>query len=77
MKKRAVIFAGIIGVIALIAGIVLKIKKSASVAIIGGADGPTSVFIAGKVGDDLSTGVIGIGVILLLTVIIILKMKKK
>lgn len=70
MKKRAVIFAGIIGMITLIAGIALKIKKNTAIAVIGGADGPTSIFIAGKVGDGLSTGVIGIGVLLVLVVVL-------
>ena len=36
----------------------VKIKQRASIGIIGGADGPTSVFIAGKVPEGL--GIMGI-----------------
>ena len=36
----------------------VKIKQRASIEIIGGADGPTSVFIAGKVPEGL--GIMGI-----------------
>lgn len=32
-------------------GVTSMTKKAAAISIIGGADGPTSVFIAGKVGD--------------------------
>lgn len=49
MKKIAAIGAGIAGVGFLAAGILLKIKDHSSVSVIGGADGPTSIFIAGKV----------------------------
>lgn len=59
MKKK-IIIAGIIGV-ALVVGIFIyervhvslyADKDGQSVSIIGGADGPTSVFIAGKVGGE-------------------------
>ena len=45
MKKIAAIGAGIAGVGFLAAGILLKIKDHSSVSVIGGADGPTSIFI--------------------------------
>ena len=32
------------------AGQILKLKEQMSVAVIGGADGPTSIFLAGKLG---------------------------
>ena len=56
MKKGIII--GLIGAAAVIAGaLVLAInlqnnKAAYSVSIIGGADGPTSVFIAGKIGEN-------------------------
>ena len=52
-------------------------KKTESVSVIGGADGPTSVFIAGKLGSN--TGIITIGIIaaVILLVVVIIYFKKK
>ncbi|WP_287097015.1 hypothetical protein [Blautia sp.] len=47
MKKILGIVAGIVGIISVIVGVALKMNNNA-IAIIGGADGPTSVFVAGK-----------------------------
>lgn len=47
MKKKAVI-AALVG-IAIAAGIAISIVHSSSVGIIGGADGPTSIFAAQKI----------------------------
>ena len=71
MKKIVVILVGIIGVLLAIAGIVTKAKKAMSIAIIGGSDGPTSIFLAGKVGADFSIGLIVIGLILVVLTIIL------
>lgn len=60
-----------------IAGIITKAKGATSI-VIGGADGPTSVFIAGKVGNGFGLGTIFAGVILVVVgVFIIIKFKKK
>lgn len=48
MKKRLGIIAGILGIVLAVIGIVLKQKENAAVSVIGGADGPTSIYIAGK-----------------------------
>ena len=50
MKKILGIVAGIVGIISVIVGVALKMNNNA-IAIIGGADGPTSVFVAGKLKD--------------------------
>lgn len=71
MKKIVVILVGIIGVLLTIVGIVTKAKKAMSIAIIGGADGPTSIFLAGKLGADFSIGLIVIGLILVVLTIIL------
>ena len=63
MKKWILLVPGILMVIA---GIIMKIRKTASIAVIGGADGPTSVFVAGKLGDGFASGLAGAGVVLLL-----------
>ncbi|MDO5406289.1 MAG: oxaloacetate decarboxylase [Eubacteriales bacterium] len=69
MKKWTAVLAGLAGAALVIAGIIMKIRKMASIAIIGGADGPTSVFLAGKVGGGFSISVIAVGIVLLLIVI--------
>ena len=54
-----------LSIIIFITGVSMKIKQRAAIGIIGGADGPTSVFIAGKVPEGL--GIMGIlcGILLL------------
>lgn len=52
MKKILGIVAGIVGIISVIVGVALKMNNNA-IAIIGGADGPTSVFVAGKLNSVL------------------------
>ena len=54
MKKRLGIIAGILGIVLAVIGI------------IGGADGPTSIFIAGKLNGDNFIFMIVVGIILLI-----------
>ena len=76
--KKIGISTIIIGMIISVIGIIMKIKKSFSVSIIGGADGPTSVFLAGQVGSGLGVLVIGLGIILLgIGLFLIIKHKRK
>lgn len=77
MKKIIGIVVGIVGCIAAVLGIIYKVRGSFSVAIIGGADGPTSVFVAGKVGQDFSVLAIAVGIILILAAAILLIKKKR
>ena len=77
MKKCGAILAGIIGIFLLIEGIVSKMKKAVAFSIIGGADGPTSIFLAGNLGADLSIEMIVTGVILVAIMIILLRKNKK
>lgn len=82
LKITALLYA-----IGVVTGIVMEavqfdfwIEKSAvSVAIIGGADGPTSVFLAGKLGTGFSVAATVMAVLLALVVVVILKkiFKKK
>ena len=76
MKKWIAIFIGLaaaVGLMLAAAGAWVKIIKM-SVAIIGGADGPTSIFVAGKIngaafmeaGAILVAGGLGIGLLLFL-----------
>lgn len=59
MKVRYIVLAVVIVLILLVAGIFLyerahvsfhQTDEGTSISIIGGADGPTSIFLAGKVG---------------------------
>lgn len=77
-KKKLSIIGLVIGIIAVLFGIMVKFKKAASISIIGGADGPTAIFIAGKVGDNFSWGLVLIGaVIAAIAVLAILKNRQK
>jgi len=64
MKKRLGIIAGILGIVLAVIGIVLKQKENTAVSVIGGADGPTSIFIAGKLNGDNFIFMIVVGIIL-------------
>ena len=66
MKKRLGIIAGILGIVLAVIGIVLKQKENTAVSVIGGADGPTSIFIAGKLNGDKFIFMIVVGNILLI-----------
>lgn len=74
------ILAGILsvaGVIALGFGIVSMTKKGISYSI-GGADGPTAVFVAGKVGNGLAWIITAVGVVVLgLACVLFVHIRKK
>ena len=74
MRKIFGIILTMIGIITTIGNLILQVKGQVS--IIGGADGPTSVFLAGRVGGVWA--VIGIlaGIILLAVGVVILARKK-
>lgn len=64
-------------ILGIVAGVALKMNNNA-IAIIGGADGPTSVFVAGKLNSVLvSIVLIAIGVVMLIVAIIFYFLKKK
>lgn len=65
MKKILEIGTGILGSLFVIAGILIKINGNAVVSKIGGADGPTSVFVAEKLGSGFVTFLIIVGILLL------------
>ena len=77
MKKWIAVIVAAIGIILAGFGISVKIKGAASVGIIGGADGPTAIFVAGKVGDGFSLGIILLGILLILLGILVYRKMKK
>lgn len=77
MKKVLGIMTGLLGILFVITGVITKAKKTFSISVIGGVDGPTSVFVAGKVGSDISLGLITAGVILIVVVVACLLKKQR
>ncbi len=76
MKKIGMAVAGILGVIFLGAGAAAKYiekKGAVSVSVIGSGDGPTSIFLAGSLGDVriFGMGLIGAGLCCLLILLIL------
>lgn len=77
MKKTIAIILGVMGLVLAGFSAVLKWKKQMSVSIIGGADGPTSIFLAGKIGNDFSVAGIVVGILLLVITGFLMLRKKK
>lgn len=77
MKKSIAILIIIVGVVLGIWGVNAKVKEAAAISIIGGADGPTSIFIAGRIGDGFIAGAIFIGIVLVCIGIIVYRKNKK
>ena len=77
MKKGIAIALGAAGIFLSLISIFFKVKKSIAISVIGGADGPTSIFMAGRLGRDHSTFGIAIGLILILVSALILLRKSK
>lgn len=68
----AAVLAAAVAVFLIIKGITMFTTQRASISIIGGADGPTSVFLAGKLGSSAGTGMVLTGAFLAAIVVIIL-----
>lgn len=66
VKKVMGIIMGVLGAVLVVIEILLQMKESMSISVIGGADGPTSIFLAGRIGGNLSILVIIMGLILML-----------
>lgn len=72
MKKMLFLFALIL---VILMGLIQPAKEASAFGIIGGADGPTSVFIASKVSGDWSIGHLIIGLVCILLGFYLLKKK--
>lgn len=75
MSKKIGIIALIVGIIVTAVAIITKIKENQALSVIGGADGPTAIFIAGKIGTPWYAGII-IGVIIIAIGIFMISRKK-
>ena len=76
MKRIAGIVFIAAGLLTALAGIIIKTNMASDIAIIGGADGPTSIFIAGRIGYPVY-GTLIVGSILLITGLVLVLMKRK
>ena len=76
MKKVFGIGSCMVGIVLVISGAVMKLKGQTAVTVIGGADGPTAVFVAGKLNGDFSIILILIGIVLLAVAAIVYWKKK-
>lgn len=76
MRKIISITLMIIGIVTAVINLLLKVKGKMSVSITGGADGPTSVFVAGKIGGTSTVMGIILGIALLTAGIFMIAKKK-
>ena len=82
MKKIAGIVLLTIGAVLALTGIaalfnINNSESAAKISIIGGADGPTAVFLAGKIGMPLFAAIIIGAVLAVIGLIVLLKKKKQ
>ena len=76
MKKWMFIVSGTIAAVLVYLRIAEKLNEQKAITIIGGADGPTASYIAGKVGYGSILTMIIVGVIIIAGIIVIIKRKK-
>ena len=77
MKKWIIGILGLFSIGFLAAGISTKIINGRTVSIIGGSEGPASIFLAGKVGNDFSPLLTGTGIVTAALTVLLLLVKKK
>ena len=77
MKKVIAFIVAALGILIAAIGIHMKSKAAVAVSIIGGADGPTSIFLAGKIGDGFIWGTILLGIVLAVVGVIVYKILKR
>lgn len=77
MKKIIAIILAVIGVILLLIGPIIKVKNQMAISIIGGADGPTSIFLAGTLGDGISLFFLAGGIAFVVAAVIMLIARRK
>lgn len=75
MRKGITVILAAAGVILAISGMITKVKETVSISIIGGADGPTSVFLVGKLGSGFSIGAIAAGIVFLVLAVLLIRRK--
>lgn len=72
--KKATVIGVVAAVLAVILGVAVYMGEKSSIGVIGGADGPTAVFVAGSLGSWVVPLLV---VIVLLLVVILIYRKRK
>lgn len=72
-KKIAILVSLLIGLFAIAAGVSWRARQQAAIAVIGGSDGPTSIFIAGKLAKPSIYGYFLAGIIFIIVILLIVK----
>lgn len=67
MKKKMIAVIAALGALLAVIGYGYKNRYAASIGIIGGADGPTAIFVAGKTGMLFYAGIALLAAAILLT----------
>ena len=77
MKKKIMVIIGLLVMLTVIFAVIVVNERNASLAIIGGADGPTTIFLAGTLGNGVLFAAILFGLIFLTLGIILFKIIKR
>ena len=76
MKKWMFIVSGTIAAVLVYLRIAEMLNEQKAITIIGGADGPTAIYIAGKVGYGSILTMIIVGVLIIVGIIVLIKRRK-
>ena len=77
MSKILGMIGGVIVMLLVIWGIAMRTKENAAVSIIGGADGPTSIFVAAKLDESFIYLILAVGVVLIVAAVIMVLKKRR
>lgn len=77
MKKVLWTFTCTVGMLLVVFGAALKMQENTAVSIIGGADGPTSVYVVGKLNTNFPVVLMIIGIVVLAAAIIVCLRRKQ
>lgn len=77
MKKVLWTFTCTVGMLLVVFGAALKMQENTAASIIGGADGPTSVYVVGKLNTNFPVVLMIIGIVVLAAAIIVCLRKKQ
>ena len=77
MSKILGMIGGVIGMLLVSWGIAMRTKENAAVSIIGGADGPTSIFVAAKLDESFIYLILAVGVVLIVAAVIMVLKKRR
>lgn len=77
MKKVLWTFTCTVGMLLVVFGAALKMQENTAASIIGGADGPTSVYVVGKLNTNFPVVLMIIGIVVLAAAIIVCLRRKQ